>query len=76
MYKDLTNLLWITGISIEFIAVENTIENTDIIIQIPNKNSKNLVSTSYCDDMLFNSIFLNIKTSLINNFMPRKVMPR
>ena len=44
-------------------AVRNAIENIETVKDMLNKNSKNLVSISYCDGMLINRIFLIYKSS-------------
>jgi len=38
-------------------AVRNAIENIEIVKQMLNNISKNFVSISYCEGMLFNRIF-------------------
>ena len=58
IYDRYTNLICIPiGVN----ENRNAIENMATVKQILNKNSKNLVSISYCDGMLFNRTFLNIK---------------
>jgi hypothetical protein len=44
-------------------AVRNAIENIETVKDMLNKNSKNLVSISYCEDMLINRTFLIYKNS-------------
>lgn len=58
-YNCCTNLIWVI-VCVK--AIKNAIENIITMRQIFNRISKNLVSISYCDGMLLNSIFLNIKT--------------
>jgi len=63
IYNCCINLIWTpTGIN----ETRKAIENMAIVKQILSKNSTNLVSISYCDGMIFNRIFLNIKTLPIN----------
>jgi len=44
-------------------AVRNAIENIETVKHMLNKNSKNLVSISYCEGMLINRTFLIYKNS-------------